>query len=174
MKKHHTFGCPGRGYLPIVVLVMQLILPSGVSLWALPDGEQVTHGNVTFARSANQLTVTQASDKAIVNYTSFNIGSPEMVAFNQPGPSAAILNRVTGTMSSEIAGSLFANGNVYLVNPNGILFTSSAQINVGGLVASGLPMANDDFLAGRLFFSGDGGSVINEGHLSSALLGARS
>ncbi|HEY8241117.1 MAG TPA: filamentous hemagglutinin N-terminal domain-containing protein, partial [Kiritimatiellia bacterium] len=132
---------------------------------ALPAGENVTHGDVEFYTIGNNMVVVQGSGSAIVNYNSFSIAGSESVRFVQPGASAAILNRVTGGSSSTIAGDLLANGRVYLINPNGILFSSSAHVDVGALVASGMNMSDDDFLSGRMYFSGGGGSVVNEGSI---------
>ena len=100
-----------------------------------------------------------------VDYRSFNIANGETVRFLQPGSSSAILNRISGG-ASTIAGNLHANGNVYLINRSGILFSSSAQVDVHGLVASSMDLANSDFLSGNLEFSGSGGSVVNQGSLN--------
>jgi len=134
---------------------------------ALPRGEAVQHGDVQFERNGNVLTIHQGSGKAIINYQGFDIGSSETVQFIQPGNSASALNRVVGGNASEIAGALLANGRIFLINPNGILFSSSARVNVGGLVAAAMNMSNEDFLNGRLFFSGPGGEVVNNGDISA-------
>lgn len=134
---------------------------------ALPQGESVRNGRVFFREVGNTLVVYQQSGSAVVNYNSFNIGAGETVRFIQPSSSAAILNRVTGGGRSVIAGNLLANGQVYLINQNGILFSSSARVNVGGLVASGLNMTDGDFFARRMNFSGGNGSVINQGSINA-------
>jgi len=139
-----------------------------VPVWALPSGEQVVHGEVQFRKDGKHLLVTQGSQVAIVNYDAFGIFNDETVQFNQPDVSSRILNRVTGGSRSEIAGALLANGQVYIVNPNGILFTRTANVNVGGLVASAFNMTDDDFLNGRMLFQGGGGSVINDGSIRAA------
>jgi len=154
----------GRGLVWLLVIHMGLLHVAPVL--ALPQGQEVAHGNVTFETSGDTMVVQQASGSAIVNYTGFDIAQPETVQFIQPGSSAAILNRVHGG-SSTIAGALQANGRVYLINPNGILFTSSARVNVGGLVASALNLSDSDFLSGNLSFSGGSGSVVNEGSISA-------
>ncbi|MEI6970040.1 MAG: filamentous hemagglutinin N-terminal domain-containing protein [bacterium] len=137
-------------------------------LLALPKGETVANGEVAFTREGDTMTVLQTSQNAIVNYDSFSIGSPESVQFIQPDSSAAILNRVTGSESSVLAGVLMANGNVYLINPNGILFTPSARISVASLFASALDITDEDFAAGRMLFTGQGsGSVVNQGEITA-------
>jgi len=138
-----------------------------VPVMALPQGESVRNGRVNFKQFGNTLIVLQQTGSAVVNYSSFNIGGGETVRFIQPSSSAAILNRVTGGGRSVIAGNLLANGQVYLINQNGILFSGSARVNVGGLVASGLNMSDSDFFARNQRFSGGGGSVINEGSISA-------
>ncbi len=97
-------------------LSFQMLLLNVAPAFALPSGESVQHGDVGFTRSGDTLTVNQGSGSAIVNYDSFSIGQAETVQFCQPNSAASILNRVTGDLSSEIAGMLLANGNVYLVN----------------------------------------------------------
>jgi large exoprotein involved in heme utilization and adhesion len=76
---------------------------------------------------------------------------------------------VTGSTPSTIAGSLRANGQVYLVNPNGIAITSSGTVNVGGgFVASTLAIGDADFIAGKRTFTGTGSSapVSNAGKIN--------
>src|SRR5262249_40991329 len=134
----------------------------------LPQGGQVTAGSAVITRTgAASMVVTQASDKAALSWTSFSIGSGHSVRFDQPSASSIALNRVTGGSRSEIFGSLSSNGQVFLVNPNGILFGRGAQVDVGGLVASTLNIAERDFLDGRYVFSdpSNRAAVVNEGVL---------
>ena len=147
-----------------------VLLFQALPAMALPEGETVVHGEVTFERNGSQMTVNQGTGRAIVNYNGFGIESGEGVRFAQPDANAAILNRVTGAGSSTIAGQLSANGRVFLINPNGILFTPSAQVDVGALVASALNMSDSDFLAGNLRFSGGGGPVVNQGTLNGGFV----
>jgi trimeric autotransporter adhesin len=144
-------------------LIWSMVGP--MDLWAqgLPQGEVLIHGQAGFERDGTTLTIRQESDTAIINYDSFSIGRDHTVQFIQPDVSASALNRVTGSGRSEIAGALLANGQVYLINPNGILFTESARVDVGGLVASSMQISDQDFLSGRMYFDGIGADVINEG-----------
>ncbi|WP_311272960.1 MBG domain-containing protein [Rhizobium sp. WCS2018Hpa-8] len=143
-------------------------LAGGVALAndMLPTGGQVVSGQVSIGTSGSGMTVTQGSSKAIVNWNGFSVGQGNSVNFVQPNSSSAILNRVTGSATSSIAGSLTGNGQVYIINPNGIAITPTGTVNVtGGFVASTLDISNDDFLQGQYRFSGDGSSagVSNEG-----------
>ncbi len=160
------------------ILVIFLCAQSfGSILFAMPSGEQVVSGSASFDRSAGHGLSIIASDKAIIDYNSFSIGNLETVRFIQPGASSVALNRVTGPGISEILGSLKANGNIFLINPAGILFGANSQVNVGGLVASTLDISNEDFLAGRYQLAQAGAnpsSVVNNGTISAqsvALIG---
>lgn len=148
----------------------------------LPTGEAVVSGQVSIARPGNQkMTITQDGARAAVNWQGFSIGEGAHVDIRQPGANAALLNRVTGDTRSEIHGRLTANGQVHLVNPNGILIGPRGTVNTGAFVASTLDISNEDFLAGRLRFRGNGQSatVENAGRVSigrggyAALLGGR-
>jgi filamentous hemagglutinin family protein len=140
-------------------------LPTG----ALPTDGAVRAGSASIGAPANgSLTVTQSSQRAVVDWRSFNVGAGNRVHFSQPGSNSAILNRVTGNTASNIAGRVSADGKVYLVNPNGIQITPTGNIDTkGGFVASTLNMANRDFMAGKDKFLGNGASkrVVNQGSI---------
>ncbi|HEX8528304.1 filamentous hemagglutinin N-terminal domain-containing protein, partial [Allosphingosinicella sp.] len=143
----------------------------------LPTGPSVTAGSATVSSGAGTLTVNQTSHNTAINWRSFSVGPDNSVVFVQPNSSSIALNRVTGQDPSAILGSLSANGRVFLINPNGILFGTGAEVNVGGLVASTLDMSDADLMAGRYRFSGSGGAVLNQGSITAdggyvALLGA--
>ena len=138
---------------------------------AVPTGGQVVAGQATIeSQGAGLLTITQSSDRAVVNWDDFSIGADGRVNFVQPTANAIALNRVVGANPSTILGSLDANGQVYLINPNGVLFGRGSQVNVGGLVATTADAANADFMAGGpLRFGGFGNAtagVVNEGAIN--------
>lgn len=120
--------------------------------WSLPTGYQSVAGNVSFSLGDKTLNVSTGAQKSIANYQSFNIAADETVNFHLPGAHSVILNRVLGGDPSSIFGRLNSNGEVFLVNPNGILFGPSAQVNVGSLFASTLDIKNEDFLNGQYVF----------------------
>ena len=134
----------------------------------LPTGGKITSGKGSIYSSGNQMTVKQDTRKMIANWDTFNIGKSAGVAFKQPDADSVALNRIYDQNPSQILGSLSANGKVFLLNPSGIVFGKDAQINVGGLVASSLNMADSDFLAGKYNFFSDGqsGSILNQGNIS--------
>lgn len=142
--------------------------------WAqLPTGSNITAGQGAVSVNGNTMTIQQHTQRMVTDWQSFSVGAGKTVEFVQPSSSAAALNRVLGTDVSTIQGSIRANGQVFLLNPNGVLFTPTAQVNVGGLVASTLALTNDDFMAGRLRFSGNSAaSVVNQGQIKAADGGA--
>ena len=137
----------------------------------LPQGGSVAAGHATIgAPSNNSLTVNQRSQNAVINWNSFSIGQPNTVTYHQPNASSATLNRVTGNTPSSIAGRLNANGQLYLVNPNGIAITKTGIVNVGGgFVGSTLGTDDSDFMNGKRRFRGNGhsASVSNAGRISA-------
>jgi filamentous hemagglutinin family protein len=134
----------------------------------LPSGGQVDAGSATISTpSAGSMQIDQSSGRAIINWQSFSIGSGASVRFNQPGVSSVVLNRVLGGSPSEIFGRLSSNGQVFLTNPNGVLFAPGASVEVGALFATTLSIGNDDFMAGRYAFANHGGAgaVVNRGSI---------
>ncbi|MCZ8257939.1 MAG: filamentous hemagglutinin N-terminal domain-containing protein, partial [Polaromonas sp.] len=115
----------------------------------------------------NTTTIRQTTQRAAIDWTSLSTAAQEALIFNQPNAQAIALNRITGSSPSELLGSLTANGQVFILNPNGVLFGAGSQVNVGGLVASTLSMSNADFMAGNNVFTGSGGSVVNQGTLTA-------
>ena len=148
-------------------LLLALATPAFAQSMA-PTGGQVIAGQAGIVQTGNQTTITQNSALAIINWQSFSIGANQTVQFVQPGTSSIALNRVTGADPSVIMGTLTSNGQVFLINPNGVLFGSGSSVSVGGLVATTMGMADADFLAGRHRFTGAGsGDVVNQGSLQA-------
>ena len=155
-----------------------LISTSAVAANALPTGGKVTSGAGQLAQHGDTLTITQQSQNLSLNWQTFNVGRQSTVDFVQPDASAIAVNRIADTNGSQIFGHLNANGQVFLINPNGVLFGQGAQVNVGGLVASALDVNDSALGTGALSFSGTGkGSVTNLGTINvtgggyAALLG---
>lgn len=137
---------------------------------ANPEGGVVVAGSATISSSNKKLDVYQHSNKAVIDWRSFSIGIDEHTQFHQPSSSAMVLNRVVGDLPSHILGKLTANGNVFLVNPNGVFFGNNAQVDVNGLVASTSNISNADFMAGKLNFtqpSLPNATIINNGLITA-------
>ena len=146
------------------------IMTSSPAGHAMPADGQVTAGQGSIAQNGSNMTITQTTDKLALNWQSFNIANGEKVQFVQPSVNATALNRVIGNSASSIYGQLSANGRVFLINTNGILFSPTARVDTGAMVASSLNMTDIDFVAGRYKFSKGSttGSVINQGNITAA------
>jgi filamentous hemagglutinin family protein len=123
-------------------------LPAGTL--PVPAAAWVASGSATRSLSGASLTITQQSQRAVLDWDSFNVSADARVRFDQPNAAAAALNRIHDANPSVIQGQLTANGEVYLINANGILFDRGSSVNVGGLVASSLGISQDAFNAGLL------------------------
>ncbi|BAQ73187.1 large exoprotein [Pseudomonas sp. Os17] len=165
----------------LLVMAAGLLALGGLTpAMALPEGGTLVSGSANYDVNGNNLVINQKTDKLITNWNEFNIAANQSVTFNQPGRESIALNRVTGFKASNIQGALNANGQVFLINPNGVLIGQGAQVNVGGLVASTRGISDDDFNNGRYQFTGKSAvEVINDGKITAAdggyvaLLGAR-
>jgi len=131
----------------------------------------VSQGSGSRRLSGSNQATSQSSQNAILNWHSFSIGAGNSVVFQQPSASAVALNRALGSNVSEIFGSLTANGQLFLVNPNGVLFDRGAHVEVGGIVASTPGIRDSDLMSGRYVFTngGDAGSVVNVGNYLNPL-----
>jgi filamentous hemagglutinin family protein len=124
-------------------------------------GGFVTSGQATATQNGNTLTVNQSSSQAILNWSSFNISSDGKVVFQQPGASSVALNKIFQASPSTIFGQLTANGQIYLINPNGFVFGSSSSVNVAGLIASSMGFTKGDSAIANGFVPPTGQPVAN-------------
>ncbi|MEZ0299014.1 MAG: filamentous hemagglutinin N-terminal domain-containing protein, partial [Candidatus Methylacidiphilales bacterium] len=159
------FGASWYRQLIAAWLITFLGLNSGGGagvLWANPSGGSVQSGSATINTPApGQVTVNQTSNRAVVNWGSFSIQQGETTTFVQPSSKSAVLNRVTGGSASQINGNLNANGQVYLVNKNGVVIGKSGRVNTAGFTASTHDVSNAEFMqGGDLNFSGTSGAKV--------------
>ncbi|RDI36216.1 two-partner secretion domain-containing protein, partial [Aquicella lusitana] len=149
-----------------IILLGTVFLVS--SAYSNPALDNVAAGQVSIQQAPNSTVINQSSQKAIINWKSFNIGQSESTHFQQPAGGVA-LNRISPTQGpSSIYGRLTATGQIILMNPAGIFFGPSAYVNVGGLIATTANISNQDFLNGNYRFthvSPYSGSIINEGQI---------
>ncbi|MFT3930554.1 MAG: filamentous hemagglutinin family protein [Spongiibacteraceae bacterium] len=160
-----------------------MLMTSSAPLYAAPAANAlpqaaanwVQAGAATQATAGNTLTVNQTTNKAILNWQNFNIGRDAAVQFNQPSSSSIALNKIGGGSASEIFGRLGANGNLYLINNNGILFGAGSQVNVHGLVASTLNIDENRFLTSSLPQAiNDGQAALSGGTAAGAMISVES
>src|SRR5215470_15395876 len=162
-----------RRHRGVSLLATTALIPlsAGAAL-ANPMGGQVVGGNATIqGQGTSTVTVTQSTDRAIINWNTFNFGAGDKTQFVQPNSSSITLDRVTGGLgASQIYGTIAANGRVFLVNPDGILFGAGAKINVAGFLATTNEIKNADFMARRYTFTVPGNpaaSITNQGNITA-------
>jgi filamentous hemagglutinin family protein len=150
-----------------------------VGTTALPTGGQVAQGAAAISQAGAVMNINQSTAKAVLNWTTFDIGQNAKVNIVQPGADAVMLNRVTSANPSQILGQLNANGQVVLVNPNGILFGKDGSVNASSFTASTLGISDANFMAGNQQYERNGSTaaVVNQGRINTkggyvALLGA--
>jgi len=154
------------------LLLFSATSPSAVI--AGPEGGQVMGGSGSISQSGLNTTINQSTQNMAIDWQSYNVNANERVQYIQPNSSSISLNRILSQNGSTIAGRIDANGQVILVNPNGIFFTPTSVINVGGIIASGLNIQPNDFMNGNYIFNevlGSDGTVINSGMINASLGG---
>ncbi|AMV00424.1 filamentous hemagglutinin N-terminal domain-containing protein [Xanthomonas citri] len=148
----------------------------------LPTGGSIVGGTGTInAASGTTRVVDQTSARMALTWSAFDIGSAATMTFNQPTTTSVVLNLVQGGNPTQIFGNLTANGQVFLLNSNGVLLGSTANINVGGLVVSTLGTSVSQFMNGNYVFDAGGNTValvsnsgtINAAAGSATLIGGR-
>lgn len=143
-------------------LVFQIVFST--YSFAAPINGTVVQGDANI--SPDNTVVNQNSDKAIINWDSFNINSGETVTFNQNSSSSVVLNRITDGNPTSILGNINANGKVFLINQSGIVFGAGSSINVGGLLATTANINDSDFMSGTFNFTGAAADITNSGNIN--------
>jgi filamentous hemagglutinin family protein len=160
MKTHELPCRRRRGVLRLNWLTAALLGAGVVPVLAqvLPSGFTTPTGNVSYVedQASATMTIKQDQSRAIAHWSDFSIGAGATVNVVQPDPSSVLLNRVITDTTSQIDGTLNANGHVYLINPWGVLFGAGAQVNVGGIVASTLDLAGETVAERNARFMEDG------------------
>ncbi len=166
----HKKTATGRNTRPLSAAISAALSLAAGAAHADPHGGVVTQGSATISTpSANLTRIDQTSHSVSIDWQSFDVSANERVNFNQPSANSVALNRILSQDPSQIFGSINANGRVFLLNPNGIVFGASARINVGSLVASSLDLTGSD---GDRFSFGTSaarsGAIVNDGQITAA------
>ena len=145
----------------------RIMLGSGTALVSLavaqlahaaPVGGVVAAGGAAITTpGAGDVTITQTTPNAVINWDRFDVNVGETTRFVQPSASSATLNRVTGSVDpSRILGNVQANGRIALVNPNGVVFGAGSRVDVAGLIATSADISDDQFMNGNYNFTKNG------------------
>ncbi|WP_027802738.1 YDG domain-containing protein [Paraburkholderia dilworthii] len=152
----------------LAVLGVVAVADAAYAAPPLPTGGHIVAGQGSITQNGSSMTITQNSGKMVTNWNGFDIGQGNSVTFAQPNSAAVSLNRVIGgNGASQILGNMNANGQVWLINPGGVVIGKGATINVAGLVASSANISDSDFLAGKTKFTGAMGNIVNQGKINS-------
>jgi len=153
-------------------ILMSTTALTATAAFANPVGGAVSAGAASISSSGTTTTVVETSNKAVIDWQSFNIASNETTQFIQPSSSSIVLNRINSGNPSQIFGHLDANGNIIILNPSGVLFGAGSQIDVNGLIATTANISNQAFMAnGPLTFNQPGNpnaGIVNEGTITAA------
>jgi len=168
-----TAGCRHRGSRQYLLnwTAITLVAFAGREAAAAPAGATYNPAEVAVTQSGGATTVTQSSNRAVIDWQSFDLGRSESVHFAQPGATSSTLNRVHAGRESVIAGRITAPGQVIIQNSNGVVFTETAKVDVGSLIATSAGITARNFADGKLIFDQPGNpeaGVRNAGEVSVA------
>ena len=155
----------------VSLLLAIALLCRPFAAYANPEGGVVAAGQANIITTAAAVDIHQQSDKAVIDWRGFDIAPNERTEFRQPSASAIALNRVNSPNASAINGTLKANGNIIIVNQNGVLFGKQAVVDVNGLVATTADVSNERFMSDgplKLDIPGNpNAAVVNEGSITA-------
>src|SRR3990167_3656314 len=162
-----SFSSRRHGFWFVVAI---LFLSVSCPVLAAPTGGVVAAGSATISTpTATTMQINQTTNKAVINWQTYNIAAKESVHYQQPSASSISLNRINAANGpSKIYGNLSSNGRVWLVNGAGIWFGPTAHVDVGGLIATTANISDHDFMSGNYRFlqaPSDNGAIINEGQI---------
>src|SRR5580658_1295230 len=154
----------------VVVMVLTVPADAQPAPNAQPIGGVVVGGTASISQGSNFTAINQSSQRAAINWRSFDVGSQQSVNFQQPNAQSIALNTVTGPNPSQIAGSINANGQVVLVNQSGVTFYKGSQVNTAGLMVSASSTDPKKFMAGgNVAFNHAGNPnarIVNDGNIT--------
>lgn len=153
-----------------VISAITILSLVSTTAFANPVGGQVISGSASIRAEGDNLTVNQRSNKALIDWRGFNIAPQETTEFKQPTSDSITVNRISDIDPSRIEGSLKANGNLVLINPNGIVFGKDSKVDVNGIVASTSGINEEEFRRGNLSFDQPGkadAKITNDGTITA-------
>lgn len=148
---------------------LSLLALSAGGAFANPEDPIVRAGDATFEVTGKKLDIHQSTQKAVIDWRSFNIAPDEHTEFHQPSSGSLTVNRVKSSDPSQIDGMLSANGRIVIINPNGVYFGQDARVDVGGLIATTADMRDEDIESNHINFNISGNpdaAIINHGSIT--------
>ncbi len=134
-----------RFYQKIFLTLLSLVIYDFIG--ALPKNATPVFGRADIEEKGSSMEIS-TSEKAFIHWEDFSLGKGEKVHFIQPNEISSVVNQVVGGKASHILGRISSTGKVYLVNPQGVLFSKEASVEVGSLVVSTLPFSVESFVQG--------------------------
>jgi len=157
-----------------VLLLATAFSLSSVAVNANPIDGTVASGNANIINGVGTVDIFQSTDKAVIDWKSFDIALGEKTSFYQPSSNSVTLNRINSNNLTTIAGQLTANGNIILVNPNGVFFTATSKTDVNGIIATTTDISDSNFMSGNMLFDIKGkpdSTVRNDGIITAGEAG---
>lgn len=167
----HFWGSHFCTYLTKASVIVALVMLHASPALANPEGGVVSAGSATISSNGKKVDIHQSSNRAVIDWRSFDIAPDEHTQFYQPSSSSTTLNRINSGNPTQILGKLTANGNVLILNGSGVLFGAGSQVDVGGLVATTSGISNDKFMQGGAMRFDQAGNpdaaIINNGTITA-------
>ncbi len=162
-------------YAPVVAITSLLL---SFQALANPQGGEFIAGSGTISNNGAITHIEQYTHNAITTWDSFDVQANEHVNIEQPSTQSNLVNIIDSADPSLILGQINANGNLVLLNKNGIVFGETARVDVNGIVASTSSMReehyNDFITHGTVKLDDLGendGFIINNGHINAQQAG---
>ncbi len=111
--------------------------------YGAPSGGEVKAGNVAIVKAANEVNITSTTKNNVISWQDFSIAKDETVKFDGGNKTNNYLNIIRGANTSQIDGKIEGGNDVYIVNPNGVIFGKGASVNVGNLYVSTRYVSDD-------------------------------
>jgi filamentous hemagglutinin family protein len=106
----------------VAILLVSLTIPA-FAAGPLPSGGKFVGGAGSMTTNGTTLAIKQTTPTAVIDWNSFSIGKANAVSIDNP--KGATLNRVTGPGIATIDGKLTGIGDVYLIDPHGVVIGRS-------------------------------------------------
>ncbi|MCX8501108.1 MAG: filamentous hemagglutinin N-terminal domain-containing protein, partial [Alphaproteobacteria bacterium] len=170
------FSTENRGARGSMHLITSVAVAAVLSLVpqvsrAAPLGGQVASGSATISASGLVTTVNQSTDRAVIDWQSFNLGQNETARFVVPSDQGATLNRISGGLST-ISGTVESNGTVYFSNPNGLVFDATSRVSANGFYATTASPSPTDFMNRGEFSKPNRNAITLNGAISAPAITA--